>query len=716
VAPSSDVGLLSAGVSTAAVATARGPDVLEPAAELAARTQRFAVRLYHALLIARVAVPAAILSVLLPPSVEGDDPRYVAVVWGCLALWTAVTTPLVWSRLDWAQRLPWPVIVEMSALVFLLLVGLDTRIWHLLHSIVPLIFVAFFVGEVPARALAAAIVAALWFGHLVFLLGSAPLESPTPAGMATVIVVLATILASYGRRVFADTEAAVRAEQAAADAVADARHAQGAHLARLDLQALVGAELQKLAPGLVDDVRRLIPTLPERAAPDAGALLACVAAIDATLGQLSCSERAPQGRTTVRDEIEGAISQTEPLGKRVHVEVDPGDWVVDPAAAAPFRRLLTEALANARKHGAEPIILRVSWQENSVEVSVENGADHAVQPRHGGYGLASMEADAAALRATLGWSFDPGAGVRLAITVPAVRRVHVPTAEEGPARFRAALARRRLSYERAILVGRVGLAGLTAATIQIAADRHRSLLPALTATSVVLVTWNVFLLVRYRSVREALAARPMLVWIDGALIAVIVLVEGGMASPWMPLSMGSLMAMGLLVGLRGAVPLALLLSGAMLGGYELMRLLPLEDAGTRAQQMPGQWVWNTFIYLAVAAVGSGIGWIFARADESARAYEQTAHAQVEAEREAAIDEARAETGRELHASLQQYVGAALIRIDLIARLLSDPSPLRLVDERLTHMRDALLRILSDLRCADGPASDASNVPRPLVLG
>jgi signal transduction histidine kinase len=124
--------------------------------------------------------------------------------------------------------------------------------------------------------------------------------------------------------------------------------------------------------------------------------------------------------------------------------------------------------------------------------------------------------------------------------------------------------------------------------------------------------------------------------------------------------------------------------------------LPLNDAGIRGENMPFQWFLNAFVYAAVGAVGSAVGWIFDRSEEAVELYERTALLQAEAENLAAAGEARAEARRELHASLQQYVRAALLRLDLVRRVSGGTQPLDEVERRLEEMRDSLLEITTEL--------------------
>jgi hypothetical protein len=319
-----------------------------------------------------------------------------------------------------------------------------------------------------------------------------------------------------------------------------------------------------------------------------------------------------------------------------------------------------------------------------------------------------MHADAAELGAALRQRLDQGT-LTVAIRLPARSRhklAQLPI-DDGRAELHTKLERRRDAYESALLRGRVAFAVLAIVTIRTGAGEHRSLLLALTATAVFLVFWNLGLLVFRRRVVGALAAKPALVWIDVLLMGGLILFEAGMASPWMPISMGSILAVGLILGLRAASIAAIAFSAAMLVGYGLMLLLPFDDAGTKEQTLPLGLLLNASVYLAVAGVAGAVGWVRSRLDDAERFYTRTGELRIAAERDAATSGIRAEARRELHASLQQYVGAALIRCDL----LRDEAPgvdLAPLEAALGELHDALRNLLQEL-------ADTRGWPEPVAV-
>ena len=194
--------------------------------------------------------------------------------------------------------------------------------------------------------------------------------------------------------------------------------------------------------------------------------------------------------------------------------------------------------------------------------------------------------------------------------------------DEAEHRLQAALRSRRRSYERGLLLGRVAFAVLAVVTIQTGAGQHRSLLPVLTVTSVLLVAWNVGLAVAgWRGGFEGRRGSRLL-WADGIVMTALITFEGGMATPWIPLSMGSLLLFGLCFGARRTALLAASFSAALLLGYALMRALPLDDRGTEVQDIPFGWFLNVFFYATAASVGTGVGWAFSRVAQATRGYER----------------------------------------------------------------------------------------------
>src|SRR5262249_50908750 len=155
---------------------------------------------------------------------------------------------------------------------------------------------------------------------------------------------------------------------------------------------------------------------------------------------------------------------------------------------------------------------------------------------------------------------------------------------------------------------------LTGVTIQLKASQHRTILPVLTVTSLGLIVWNACLLARFDRVSQALRRRRGLVLVDLVLMGLILTFEGGMGSPWQPLAFGSILVAGAILGGRAAGLTAAAYCAGLLAGYGLMRALPVDDAGTLAQDMPLAWFFDSVVFATVAACSTGIGWMFARVD------------------------------------------------------------------------------------------------------
>jgi signal transduction histidine kinase len=661
----------------------------------------FERRLYAGLLVARVVLPLSTFLVLASASVSGEEPRRVALLWALIALWTGVTTPFVWSRLEWTRRCPWPVRIELALFVLLVFVGMGTRAWHLLHSFVPLVFVAMFASRRAGRMFAAAEIAALWSGHVLFAIRpDAPMEEPLAAAAPTAIVVAALVLLHRARDLLDEAVRLVQAQRAASTAIEAARSRIASQDARFAVHQRVLGQLAPMTRSAIASARTAVAGLPPGTRRDGDGLLACAKEIDRVLVELGeAADAAAWTGPTLREAVELAIRQTEPLGSAVRLELA-GEPAAQPGVigSPAFRRLITEAIANARKHGTEPVTVTV----DPPLIVVENAGDPVDRDaRRDGYGLEAMQSDADSIGATLRRS-DGDGRVVVAIELPSEPAPAEPEPAPREPALRESLRRRRDSYERALLIGRLAFAVLAVGTILTGRDQHRSLVPVLIATSLVLVLWNAALLVRREAVSRAVRRRPRLVWLDAGAMVGLIALQGGMASPWMPLSMGSLMAVGLVLGSRASALLVALLSGAMLAGHGLMLSLPLDDAGTEAQDLPFGWMLNTFVYGAVAAIASGIGWLFRRVDEAAGEYETTRELQLRLESEAHLAGARAETSRDLHASLQQYVAAALMRLGPLRDAAPDARGVDELDRELSELSDTLDAVVEELRAAPRP--------------
>jgi hypothetical protein len=589
--------------------------------------------------------------------------------------------------------------VEISVFVAFVFVGAGSRPWHLLHSFVALVFAALFSSARAAKVVGTSIAGALLLQYLVLAVWpDAPIERQFGVLAPIAIVAATTFLLVYVRRMVDDAETVVQAERRAALAVAAARHRLASQAALVAVRQPIAERLAVLAATLRRPVLSTDPLSPA-ARSHCEALGACLDAIDETIGELGASEQDASGYFSGRAEVVRAARRAAGMGGDTRVDVS-GSLALEGSERHAFRRIVDELLANALKHSWDRVA--VSLQDVPARtLDVVNAGDRVPASRPGGLGLAAVRRDAAVLGGTVHWTSSDGR-ITTTVALPEPPSTPGPSGASGVDELRSRLAQRSRSYLHGVLVTRVVLSLLAIVTIETGRAQHRSLLPSLTASAIALLVVNVLLLTREPAVEWALLRRPGVVWVDALVMAALIATESGMASPWMPLSMGTLLLVGLVRGPRDAALVAAFFSAAMLGGYELVRALGLDDLGTRAQDMPVQWFWNSFVYAAIAVATGAVGWAFDRTAEAIRAYERAAATQFETERLAAIAEARAETQRQLHASLQQYVGAAQLRLELIRRVAPDAAELDGFDERLATMRDAVGDILLRLGTAAAP--------------
>jgi hypothetical protein len=193
--------------------------------------------------------------------------------------------------------------------------------------------------------------------------------------------------------------------------------------------------------------------------------------------------------------------------------------------------------------------------------------------------------------------------------------------------------------------------------------------------------------------------------IDVLVIAGLIFAEGGMASPWFALSISSIVLLGLACGAQALVVVATLFSVSMLGGYILVGALGLNDLGTTQQDMPFGWILNTFIYAAAVALVVAVGWAFARLDDAITEHQRLAIQRLAAERDAAGAEANNHVRRELHASIQQYVHAALVNLGTLEVRARDIAASRALEEGLAEMRDHLADVFVELQKRPSPVNE-----------
>lgn len=667
------------------------PDPPAAVDDLARRAHQFEWRLFRGLLVARAGFSAATCTVVVSAAITGSFERWSAFVWAILAVWTIGTTPFLWERLDWLRQLPAIAWLEITAFIALVFFGIDTRQWHLLHSFVPLVFTGFFTPAKYVRIVAGSLVAGLWGSYVV---GHAwpgfPIESPERALVPSMVVVVGAVILVYVRRVMLDVELLVAAQRRAAGSVGRARRLLATASVRLETYELVAADLSGLAGCLSEAAQALTGRVSAQAVPHLAALNACVADIDLAVDELGTPRLSDTAMepSSVLAELRSAIDRTTSLGAAVELRGPERDRPIPGPVVEVFRRLLTETVANARVHGAGRVTVTVSETSHLV-IEVANEATGAVQPRVGGRGLHVMEDDATLLGGAVEWLERDGQIVaRLKLPVPTAS-VEIEAADLGSRSLHASISRRRSSFETAVLISRTVLAIVTAVSIQVYSDKHRTLLPALTVASVFVVVWNGALLVFHTRVTRALARTPALILVDSISVVLLIAFLGGMGSPWMPVALGPVLMAGLYLGTRRAAVIVTLLTLAMAGGYGLVLAAGWNDQGTSDQSMPFGLVQNAFTFAIMAGIGIGVGWVFARIDDAADAYDRTGRLQFAAVREAAAADARAETGRQLHNSIEQYVKAALLRVGLIERTDPRSASLAAVELELAKLRDAL---------------------------
>jgi signal transduction histidine kinase len=629
--------------------------------DLARSVRAFDLRLYRALLACRMGLPVLAFATQLEAYETGGQERAGVVVWGVLAIWTTVSLPYAWSRLEQMRRLPPPLRIEIAVLVVLVFLGIGARNWHFLHCFVPLVFVAFFVGAGASRVVAAGMLAALWLADLVSSvapgltigrLGS--LDTPIAAVMPTVLVIASTVLLGYVRRVLGDADEVVASQRRLAAAHAEMARAVAHADARAELQTEIAERLRASAQRLVAAAARIDDTQ-----DDGRAVRRLAHAIDDSMRELDPAP-APERPATLAEVARAAVAASAAHGARVTIAGVEGR-ALEPADVASASRLLTELVTNAIKHGGGPVRVDVA----AAAVAVENPARAAPSPRAGGRGLADLETEAALLGATIERSFD-GRRVRSTVVFPQPGGDRVAEPEPAaPARsLEIRLQERRDAYVAALLAVRVVVAAATTVLILVKADEHRTLVWPIFATGLGLTAWNVWLLARRRRVSAELRRAPRLALVDAIVIGVALVGEGGMASPWIPLSLGVQLLTGFAAGATEVAAVTLGLGLAQLGGFALFRALPIDDAGTRSQSFPLGFVFNLALYLAVALIGRGIGWMFGRIQEASEAYDETRLELERLTRVRAHADARAETRRSLHATLEQYVAAAQLRLSI----------------------------------------------------
>ncbi len=671
---------------------ARGSETVTPAWVLEGRVRSFEVRLFHATLIARFAFPVVALLTLLVAQ-DLDEVRTVTmVVWAVLAVWTGLSMLLSWSHLKWVAARPWIPITEMAVFAVLAFLGLGSQSWHVLHAYVPIAFITYFLGLRSGGIATLGLAMALWGSMLVDRIAPAVIaDTPITPLAPSLLAATGFFLVSSVRRVVNDIDGLIAAEKNVRGDLVATRASVARDREVHEINVDVARGLRVHLDGLT------VPPVPPGEEPSQRrqALVHTLARIRESLRSLGTVGAAVPERS-VDEVITRAADASAALG---------GDVVVRSQDDAPLsgvdhealERVLTEALNNARKHGPGTAeVITTTDDEGTVHVEVANPSDAPSSRRWGSLGLSAMEADAKAAGVELDRTHEDGMH-RVRVVVPVrdagdeARRV-----EGARARFTA----RFVSYERALLFVRLAFAVLTAVMIPIKAGEHRTILPMLIATSFVLVAINFVGFVWWQRLRPFVYRHPDVAWWDSGLLVVCVAFQGGMSCPWIPVSMGCILTLAHFKGWKAGAALVAMLSGALLFGYWMMTTLPVDDHGTLVQTMPIDWAFNVCAYLVVLAIASGMTWVFARSQDTLDVYEDTVEAEVEALRVHEHLRAAAIAQAQLHHTLRQYVGAALLTSSRVAKDEGHTPDMIALRRQLDRLRTDLNQVLTRL----GPPS------------
>lgn len=127
-----------------------------------------------------------------------------------------------------------------------------------------------------------------------------------------------------------------------------------------------------------------------------------------------------------------AESRLQPLGVKVHVEVEGEERRLEPQVETALFRIIQEAIGNVAKHAqADNVAVSIAFGQSSIEVEIEddgNGFDITAlkdRPADGrGFGLLGMRERVSLLGGTIEIDSDVGGGTRIKITVPCEKEDH----------------------------------------------------------------------------------------------------------------------------------------------------------------------------------------------------------------------------------------------------------------------------------------------------
>lgn len=251
---------------------------------------------------------------------------------------------------------------------------------------------------------------------------------------------------------------------------------------------------------------------------------------------------------------------------------------------------------------------------------------------------------------------------------------------------------------------RVLVAVQFAAVVWAAAADADAILSPLPTVAVALVAWAMALALWWRS-SPSRGTKAAVATIDAAIVLAGVLVLGGVGAPWSGMAMGAAMTLALHAGTGAGIGFAALAGLAGYPGWEISRGTGSIDFLAAQVDLPETPIVVGVTIVAVGIAFAGARWAFDRMQEAVDAYERVADETLRTRRAAALDDARAEAQRDLHATIRQLVTAADLRLRILDRGEGDDTSAALA-HRLREADAVLRRLLAADRppLADDPPS------------
>jgi len=390
------------------------------------RASRWA--LVRALLVTRVGIAAASFLLVVRPGETVDRSLRIAAAFATYLTWAVFAAIRPYAATLLIQRRPKILWIEQALCVALVILGGGVRVISLYLCAVPVIVATVLIGPRKGLVLATAdaIVVAAVFGVAAATgqtIGTEPIHG-TEWPPALVGLYVAVGLFAYVRRLFLELEVAGVAYGARTDEIRGAVVAE--EHARTRTVALAGV-VRPLEEIRVDLGQRISSLREHRQDDDAwqqecAQLVRLAARADESLAELAAySHRdGPETATTIADVVATAVGRVRTFGIEVNVDYAGCDVTVAGSAEADaLARFVEEAVWNAHKHGAPPILVRASSAAGSAQVTI---ADHGVgvspSSPPGGVGLASLRRDAALLHGDLQIGPRYDAPMAVTLTIP----------------------------------------------------------------------------------------------------------------------------------------------------------------------------------------------------------------------------------------------------------------------------------------------------------